>query len=441
MPRFLADLTPLKVSPAFRRLWIGNALSAVGSQLTLVAVSLEVYKLTGSSFHVGLLGAFAVVPLVVAGLYGGAVADHFDRRRVALASSAVLWGATAAIAAQAWAGVENVWVLYGLIAVHSGAGGINQPTRGAIIPALVGTRLLPAANALNMVTFGVAMMVGPLLGGVLVATVGYAWTYTVDVVTYLAALWAVFRLPPLPVAQPAADAGEAGTTAAAPRRRRVGLASVGEGFRFLATKPNVRMTFLIDLVAMITAAPRALLPAIGAVLIGGGETTVGVLLAATALGAFLTGLFSGPLTRINRHGAAVYASVVAWGLCVGGFGVVVFLASRDPLSDGGGAGDWLWPAAAFMALAGVADSVSGVFRNTILQSATPDHLRGRLQGVFIVVVAGGPRVGEMVAGGAAGLAGEAWVMIGGGALCVVLATVLVRWLPSFMRYDARNPTP
>lgn len=198
MARLLADLTPLRESPAFKRLWIGNALSAVGGQLTLVAVSLEVYALTGSSLYVGLLGAFALVPLVLAGLYGGAIADAYDRRKVALASALVLWTATAAIAAQAWLGVDNVWLLYGLVAIHSAAGGINQPTRGAIIPAIVGLKNLPAANSLNMVTFGISQMIGPLLGGLLVAQFGFGWTYTIDVLTYAAAVWSVYKLPSLP---------------------------------------------------------------------------------------------------------------------------------------------------------------------------------------------------------------------------------------------------
>ncbi|MFC7401165.1 MFS transporter [Citricoccus sp. GCM10030269] len=435
MPRFLADLTPLRVSPAYRRLWIGNALSAVGTQLTLVAVSLEVFHLTGSSLAVGMLGLFALVPLVVAGLYGGAVADHMDRRKLALGSSSVLWLTTALIAAQAWIGVENVWVLYVLVAVHSGASGVNQPTRGAIIPALVGTKLLPAANALNMMTFSVAMMVGPLFGGLLVAHVGYAWTYSVDVVTFLAALYAVWRLPSLP---PGATSNTGGTESL--DGRRAGWSSVVEGFRFLATRPNLRMTFLVDIVAMATAFPRALLPAVGSVVLGGGETAVGILLAAMALGAFFTGLFSGPLTRIVRHGAAVYWAIVAWGLVVAGFGVVVFLAARagaegaDPLV-------FLWPAAACLALAGCADSVSGVFRNTILQSAAPDHLRGRLQGVFVVVVAGGPRVGEMLTGGAAELLTEPVTLMVGGLLCVLGVSALMRWQPGFLKYDSRHPVP
>jgi ENTS family enterobactin (siderophore) exporter len=419
VPRLLADLTPLRVSPDYRRLWIGNALSSVGTQLTLVAVSLEVFLLTGSSLYVGLLGLFAVVPLVIAGLYGGAVADTFDRRRVALGSSAVLWLTSVAIAAHAWAGIESIWVLYGLIAVHSGASGINQPTRGAIIPALVGVKLLPAANALNMLTMSLSMMVGPLFAGVLVATIGYAWTYSIDVVTFLAALYALWRLPALPPQRPEGE--EPGTG-----RRRVGIGSVVEGFRFLGSRKNLRMTFLADLVAMFTAFPRALLPAIGGVILGGDEATVGVLLAAMAVGAFLTGLFSGPLTRIHRHGAAVYGAIVVWGLSIAGFGVAVWQGQ-------------LWPAAALLVVAGAADSVSGIFRNTILQTATPDHLRGRLQGVFVVVVAGGPRVGEMITGGASTWLGEPLTLIVGGMLCVLLVSVLMRLQPGFLRYDSRAP--
>ncbi|MDO5744483.1 MAG: MFS transporter [Micrococcaceae bacterium] len=424
MARLLADLTPIRESPAFRRLWIGNALSAVGGQFTLVAVSLEVYALTGSSLHVGLLGAFALVPLVLTGLYGGSIADAHDRRKVALGSAVLLWAATAAIAAQAWMGVDNVWVLYGLVAVHSAAGGINQPTRGAIIPAIVGLKRLPAANALNMVTFGVAQMVGPLLGGLLVAQIGFGWTYSLDVLTYAAAVWSVYKLPPLP---------PEGTPS------KAGLKSVIEGFRFLATQPNVRMTFLIDMAAMVLAAPRALLPAIGAVLIGGGELTMGLLLAATAMGAFLAGTFSGPVGRIHRQGVAVFICVSVWGASIGLFGVVVILASRAPAPTDGSAGTWIWPAAGCMALAGVADAISSVFRTTILQTATPDHLRGRLQGVFIVVVAGGPRLGEMLSGTVAAGLGEGWTLLAGGIACIVVASALMRWEPGFLRYDSRHP--
>lgn len=429
MARLLVDITPLRVSPAYRRLWLGNTLSYVGTQLTLVAVSLEVFALTGSSFAVGLLGLAALVPLVVAGLYGGAIADRHDRRRVALTSSAVMWLTTVGIAAQAWAGLESVPVLYALVALHSGASGINQPTRGAIIPALVGLPLVPAANALNMMTFSVALMVGPMLGGVLVAAVGYAWTYSIDVVTFLAALYAVWRLPSLPPQRAAAASGARG-----------GLASVVEGLRFLGSRPNLRMTFLADIVAMTTAFPRALLPAIGAVVLGGGEAAVGVLLAAMAAGAFLAGLFSAPFTRLHAQGWGVYVSILVWGAAVAAFGGVVWWAQSLP--DGDPRLTLTFALAALcMAVGGAADSLSGVFRGSILQSATPDHLRGRLQGVFVVVVAGGPRLGELLTGGASVGLGEGPTLLAGGVLCMLGVTALMRWEPGFLRYDARNPTP
>lgn len=431
MPRLLIDLTPLRVSPAYRRLWFGTLLSVLGTQLTLVAVSLEVFALTGSSFAVGLLGLAALVPLIVAGLYGGAVADRYDRRTVALGSAAVMWLSTVGIAAHAWAGIESVPLLYALIAVHSGASGINQPTRGAIIPALVGMKLLPAANALGMMTFSVGLMVGPVLAGVLVASAGYAWTYTIDVLTFLASLYALWRLPALP---PAREEG------AAVPQGRVGLSSVVEGFRFLGSRPTLRMTFIADIVAMATAFPRALLPAIGGVILGGGESAVGVLLAAMAAGAFLAGLFSGSFTRVQAQGWGVYVAICAWGAAVAAFGGVVWWGSSLPEGDPR-LGLAMGLSAACMVVAGAADSVSGVFRNTILQAATPDHMRGRLQGVFVVVVAGGPRVGELITGGASTFLGEGLTLLVGGVLCVLGVSLLMRAQPQFLAYDARSPAP
>jgi MFS family permease len=421
--KLLADITPLRESPDFRRLWLGSAVSNVGSQLTLVAVGLEVYRLTQDSLYVGLLSIFALVPLVLGGLLGGSIADSHDRRTVALVSSAVLWLTTGGLALQAWLQVGNVWLLYALVAVQSGAQAINQPARSAIIPALLRKELLPAANALNMVTFGLSMTAGPLLAGVLVASVGFGWTYTLDVVSFVFAFWALLKLPPMP---PGEEAG------------RAGVRSVMEGFRFLGTRPNLRMTFILDLIAMILAQPRALLPAIGALMIGGGETTVGILLASVAVGAFLAGLFSGPLGAVRRQGSAVAWSVMGWGASFAAFGLVVVLAGR---SGSGGVTFWLVPAAICCGLAGIADSVSAVFRTTILQAATPDHLRGRLQGVFIVVVAGGPRLGDMLAGGGTKILSEGWVLLLGGILCIVVAWMVARWQSGFLKYDARNPVP
>ena len=437
-----ADITPLKAGRAFRRLWIGNSLSAVGTQLTLVAVSLEIFALTGSSGYVGLMGAYALVPLIITGLYGGAVADHFDRRKVALYSSCVLWLTTVTICAHAWLGIENVWLLYGLVAIHSGASGINQPTRGAVIPALVGAELVPAANALHMLTMSMAMMLGPLLAGGLVATIGYPWTYTIDAVTFLFTLYAVYRLPSLPPGLPDGHS---------PTAQRVGLRSVWEGLQFLGTRKNLRMTFILDIIAMGTAFPRAVLPAMGVLILGtsyaqglhsGGEDPAelitGLLLAGIAGGAFVAGLFSGTFTRITAQGKAVYWAIVVWGASIAVFGLFGWFAIRA--ADAGSPSVILLCAAvAMLVVAGAADSVSGIFRNTILQTAAPDHLRGRLQGVFIVVVTGGPRIGELLTGGMAAGIGEAVTMIIGGLLCVIGATIAVRMVPGFLHYDSRDP--
>ncbi|TQJ41905.1 ENTS family enterobactin (siderophore) exporter [Arthrobacter sp. SLBN-112] len=423
MGKLLADVTPLRESPAFRRLWLGSAVSAVGSQLTLVAVSLEVYRLTQDSFYVGLLGIFALVPLVFGGLMGGSIADAHDRRRIALLATTVLWLTTGLIALQAWVQLGNVWVLYLLVALQSGAQAINQPARSAIIPMLIRKELLPAANALSMLSFGLAMTAGPLLAGLLVAWLGFGWTYTIDFVSFAFVLWAVYRLPPM-----APSGGNS----------KAGIRSVLEGFRFLGTRPNLRMTFIIDLVAMILAQPRALLPAVAALMVGGGEATVGILLACTAVGAFLAGLFSGPLGSVRRQGTAVIISVMGWGASIGAFGLVVLLAGPAP---GGAVTLWLLPAAICCGLAGIADSISSVFRNTILQAAAPDHLRGRLQGVFIVVVAGGPRIGDLLAGGATKILNEGWVLLLGGALCIAGAWLAAKLQRGFRKYDARNPVP
>ncbi|OCI33134.1 MFS transporter [Oerskovia enterophila] len=459
MPRLdgiLADTTPLRVSPPFRRLWWGLGVSNLGSQLTVVAVGLQVYALTGSTLAVGVLGIFALVPLVALGLYGGALVDAYDRRKVALLASWALWVVTGLLALQAWLDVGSVGVLYGLVALQSAAFAINNPARSAIIPRLVEPRLLPAANALQTISWSIALTVGPLLGAFLVALWGYGIAYSIDVVLFAAALWAVWRLPSIPPVLSPEDTsseldraphrgtsddvagGEAGDPAA-PRRKVVGISSVVDGLRYLATRPNVRTTFLVDLAAMILAFPRVLLPAVGVLFIGGGETTTGVLSAAFAVGAVLAGVFSGALSRVRWQGLVIAWAITAWGLSIAAFGAVLLLVgSTDPpqVLVGG-----LAAACIALALAGASDAVSAVFRQTILQTATPDDMRGRLQGVFIVVVAGGPRLGEVVLGAQASWFGEAWAAVAGGLACIVVVWLILRTQPRFLRYDALHPEP
>ena len=428
MPRILADVTPLRESPAFRRLWIGNGLSSIGTQLTVVAVSLEIYHLTGSTLSVGMLGLVALIPLVFAGLYGGAIADAHDRRKVALYSSTVLWLVTICIALQAWLGLGNIWLLYGLIAVQSAAAGVNGSARSAIVPRLVRPALLPSANALSMIVMGLGTTMGPLMAGILVANVGYGWTYTVDVLTFTASLWALFRLPPLPPL-----VREGGGVV-----QRAGLKSVLEGFAFLGSRKNLRMTFLVDMCAMVFALPRALLPAMGAVWLGGGEQTAGILLASIAAGSFLAALFSGPLGGVRRQGLAVVWSITLWGGAIVALGGAVLAGGH---THDGVTSPWLVGAVAALVVAGVADTISAVFRSTILQSATPDHLRGRLQGIFVVVVTGGPRLGDVFSGSMGQWRGEGWAAVIGGMLCIAAVWGLALWQRGFLRYDSRHPEP
>ncbi|WP_309134004.1 MFS transporter [Cellulomonas sp.] len=427
MRHLLVDLTPVRVSPAFRRLWLGLSVANLGAQLTVVAVGLQVYALTASTLAVGVLGLCALVPLVVFGLYGGALVDHYDRRTVALVASVVSWVAVLVLVAQAVLGNEHVGLLYALVAVQSAAGAVNSPARSAIIPRLLEPRLMPAANALQTIGWNTALTVGPLAGAVLVASVGYAWAYAVDAVLFTFALTALLRLPPVPP-EPSAT-----------RRERLGLGSVVDGLRYLGTQPNVRMTFLVDIVAMVTAMPRALFPAVGVLYLGGGEATTGALTAAIAVGGIVAGLFSGGLARVRWQGRIIAVAITAWGLSVVGFGAVLVAAGRT-------SPDHVLPVAlalalAALALAGASDTVSSVFRQTILQTATPDDMRGRLQGVFVVVVAGGPRLGELALGAASTRVGEGWAAVAGGVACVVLLWVLVRAQRTFWDYDARDPAP
>lgn len=410
--RILADLTPLRSSPDYRRLLFGNTVSWIGQGMTALAVSLQVYDITGSAFSVGLIGLCSFVPLVLLGLYSGAVADTVDRRKLGLFSAAGSFVLAVGLAAATLAGVEHVGLLYAVVALQSACFALNSPARSSMIARLLPAEQLPAANALSAMTSTTGGLVGPMLGGVIVGWWGYRAAYTVDAITFTASLYAMWRLPSM---LPDRAEGDTGTK----------RASVADGLRFLGTRPNLRMTFFTDMSAMVLAHPRALFPVVAVVWFGGDAKTTGLLVAAPALGALLGSVFSGWLGRVHRHGLAVLVAVACWGGAIAVFGM-----SRQ-----------LWLGLLLLALAGCADSFSMVFRNTMLQTAVPDEMRGRLQGVFIVVVAGGPRLGDLLAGSVADLTSPAVAVTGGGIACVLVVCVLgLRWR-AFARYDARDPQP
>jgi MFS family permease len=406
----VTDVRPLQVSAPYRRLFFGNTVAQLGQQMTNVAVAIQVYALTHSSFYVGLVGVFALVPLVVLGLYGGAIADAMDRRTLALVASAGLWSVSIALAVQAFADLGSVWFLYGCIAVQSGFYAMNNPARSAMVPRLLDKQLMPAAAALNMASFNLGFTFGPMLGALAIKWQGLGAAYAIDVVTFSAAYYALVRMPKMPPLE---------------NSPRAGLRSVVDGLRFLKRSPNLRMTFVLDLCAMVLAQPRALFPALAFKVYGGGAGVVGLLQSAPAAGAVVAFLFSGWVSRVRRQGFAIVVAVLVYGAAVGGVGLT----------------DVLWMGVAFLALSGMADMVSAAYRSTILQVAAPDQLRGRLQGVFIVVVAGGPRAGDFVAGSVASSVGERVALVVGGLACiagVLVATALSR---RFLDYDALHPTP
>ena len=404
------DTTPLRASRAYRNLLVGDAVSVVGTQITAVAVPIQVYEQTGSVFAVGLVGLAGLLPIVLFGLYGGAVADAVDRRRLVLFTTVGQALLSTLLLAYAVAGLHWTWLLYLVVAGQAGLFALDSPARQAFVPRLLPVHLLPAANALRQIEFNIGVSCGPLLAGVLVGRFGFGSAYGLDAVSFTASLWAVAALPSM-----APDGGG----------RRAGLASVVEGLRFLATRPVLLLTFVVDLVAMVFAMPRALFPALASQVYNGGPQTVGLLYSALAVGALLGALGGGWFGRIRRQGLAVLAAVVAWGVSVTLFGLT----------------DRLWLGLLLLAAAGASDMISAVFRTAILQAAAPDEMRGRLGGVFIVVVAGGPRLGDGRAGAAASLVGLHGAVVAGGLACVGLTLAIAAVVPRFRTYDARDPHP
>lgn len=315
--------------------------------------------------------------------------------------------------------------------MNSAANSIVMTTRSAITPRLLPRDLLPAAAALQGVTVGIMVMAGPALAGVLVATVGYAWTYSVDVLlmsSLFLGLWTLPRLRP------------EGTIA------RPGLESLRDGLGFLRKAGNIRLQYILDITAMTFGQPTALFPAVGAVLLGGGAITTGVLTAAVALGALLSSLLSGPIARYRHHGLGIERSIIVYGASILAFGAVLAAAALGafaPETVGPNTPNVVLIAAgaAVLAVSGAADNVSAIYRSTMMQSAVPDAMRGRLQGIFTVVVAGGPRIGALYAGTLATFTALWFPPLLGGFLIIGIVAVLVRLSPGFRAYDAAHPVP
>jgi MFS family permease len=415
-PRFrlraaLADTTPLR-NRSFRRLFWAGVVTTIGAQLTVVAVPVQIYNLTQSSGKVGLTGLFGLVPLLVFGLWGGAIADAVDRRVLLLITGTGIGLISLALWLTAAVGVASMWLILALFAVQQGLFAINQPTRSAVLPRLLPATELPQANALSMMVQRFGTIVGSTLAGALIPVVGLSTLYLVDAVALLATIWATLLLPKLPPL-----ATEDGS------RRTAGIGEVLAGFRYVASQKILLVSFLVDIIAMGFGMPRALFPEMAQRTFHdpkGGGLALGVLYAAIAVGSVTGGLFSGWLHRVRRQGVAVIVAICIWGLGVTAFGLL-------PVP---------WLAVAALVIGGAADLVSTVFRSTMLQVVAPDEMRGRMQGLFTVVVVGGPRIADIWHGPVADHVGTGPTAAAGG-LAVVIGVLLVSLLlPAFWRYRA-----
>jgi MFS family permease len=407
LARIAVDIRPLRTSREFRRLWFGTGISAIGSQVTTVAIPFQLWALTHSTLLVGLLGLAALVPLLIVPIYGGAVADAVDRRRMLLISDFALMLVTGGLLVNALLPDPSVWFLFAAEGLGTAAYGFQRPARNALTPRLVPDDQLLAAIAVEDVVFTLARVVGPALAGVLIGAVGLAAAFGIDIATFAASLLAIWLLPPSP---PAPDAD------------RPSLQSILDGFRLVRRREALLGIFVVDTNAMIFGMPKSLFPAFADKL-GGGPGVLGLMYAAPFAGALGASVTSGWMMHVRRQGLGVCIAAAVWGVAITLFG---FTTS-------------VWAALVFLAAAGAADFVSAVLRSNILLTVTPDSMRGRLSGIELAQVAGAPEFGNVEAGAVASLTSVRTSIVSGGVLTVFGTIVIALALPGFVRYDARKP--
>lgn len=407
--RLAIDTAPLRASRDFRLIWSGLLVTSTGSQFTLVAVFVQVMELTGSEAAVGATGLAYLLGLVVGSLAGGAILDAWDRRRLLMMAQVGLATGSSILLGGAIAGRPPLWLIYAGLGVLAASSAIDGPTRSAMTARILDPAQLPAAQALNQVVWNTAALLGPALAGLVIVGVGVTAAYAVDLASIGCMFVAAALLRPMPPAS-----GDHADT---------GLRAIREGFDFARKHRLIMSTFVIDLIAMIFGLPRVLFPFLIVDQFHRSPEALGLLFAAPAAGALLGALTSGWTGRIHRQGLAVIVSVAAWGVAIAAFGW---------------SGTWLWLGLAMLALAGWADVISAIFRTTILQMSAPDRLRGRLFGIHILVVTGGPRLGDVEAGLVADLVSPTFSVVSGGIACVVGAGLLALLYPEFRRARTRH---
>jgi len=406
----VVDITPLQAVPGFRWLFAGMFFAQAGRQLTVVAVPIQIFALTGSTLAVGLLGLAQLVPLLLVSLAGGALADAIDRRKLLIAAEVVLALTGAGLLWNSVADSAQLWPLYALSAINAGVSAVHNPARQALLPGLVGRQLFPAALALNQTQSNVAKTAVPAAGGLLIAVAGLPLTYLVETLAFLLSALLIGRVPNVET--------EGGG-------RAFSMSSIREGLAFLKSRRLIQAALLIDLNAMVFGMPTALFPAFGTEVLGGDEFTVGLLFAAPGAGAMVAALTSGWVPRVTRQGRAVIIAVACWGFGIATFGFTTSLAL----------------ATAMLAFAGGADVVSAIFRQSMIQLSVPDALRGRLSSIHVAASGGGPRLGDLEAGVVAELTSVRFSIVSGGIVCALGAFAIGRWSPRFSSYRYSPDAP
>lgn len=405
----LPDTTPLRESRSFRLLWIGQLISLSGSQLRLVALPYQIFLLTGSSFAVGLIGVFQAVPLLLLSLFGGVIADAVDRRRLLLITQVGLAAVSLALAIATQTGVASVPLLYVLTAVGACFSALDNPTRASLAPTLVERRLIRAAMALNQTIFQFALVFGSALAGIIIAKLGLAGAYWLDVASFAAAFIAVWRMQ---------------TPPRATVERQPVLRSLVEGVRYLGMTRILLATMSLDFLATFFGSPRALFPYYADRVFHVGPEGLGLLYASMGVGALIAAVASGWTARVRRQGLTILAAVAVWGLAIALFGV---LDERT-----------FALALVLLAIANGADAVSSIFRGTILQTVVPDALRGRLNAINIMFVLGGPQLGQFESGAVAALWSPVGSVVSGGVVCVASMFAIAAWIPEIVRFRSHH---
>jgi len=409
--RWLADIRPLRESPAFRRLWAGSTLSAVGGALAMFAVPLQVYDITRSPLAVGALGVAQMIPTVTIGLLGGAIADAVDRRKLVLVTTAGHVAVSAGLAAQAFAGPGSVWLLYALVALSSSLSAINAPVRRTFIPSLLPADQLTAGLALNRLSFQIMLATGPAVAGLIAAApgLGLRACYLLDAASFAGSLYGVARLPTLP-----RSAGAA----------RPGARAVAAGLRYISRSQLLKGAFLADLAATVFGLPIALFPAINSERFGADPRTLGLFTTAIGVGGLVSAALSGPIGRITWPGRAMLGAVAVWGAAFAGFAIATTL----------------WLTLVTLAIAGAADTFTVVFRGTIVQQTTPEEFRGRVTAADYVVAVSGGQLGNLEAGTLGSLTSPTISALTGGLITVAAAVAIGLALPAFTRYRPQPRT-